>query len=208
MPTCPTSSTYCAAAPRRRPTPTLLHRFGDWAVHDTEILDALEALVQTTAADDTLAIAAAVTATRLGADPHPALRLLEHHLTNTGRHLEEAARLGPAAAPLLPLIERHLDNGNSRYRLHAAEAHFNITDDPSVTAPVLTALLDPMGPVGVNTLQTLRRIGPPHPPHLQPRLLHWATSERRLMSEDTIWIHGRRQHLDNQLRETAHRMLT
>ncbi|MFH8386740.1 HEAT repeat domain-containing protein [Kitasatospora sp. NPDC018058] len=192
---------------RRRPTPTLLRCFGDWAIHDTGLLDALETLART-ADDNTLAIAAAVTAARLGTDPHPALRLLEQQLSDTGRHLEEAARLGPAAAPLLPLIERHLDNGTTRYRLHAAQTHVNITGDPSVAAPVLTALLDPMGPVGVHALQALRRIEPPYPQHLRPQLLHWATSERRLMSEYTTWVSGRRQHLDDQLRETARQMLT
>ncbi|MFE5584546.1 hypothetical protein [Kitasatospora sp. NPDC056531] len=193
--------------PHRHPTPTLLQRFGDWSIHDTGLLDALETLART-ADDDTFSIAAAVTAARLGADPHPALRLLKQRLSDTGRHLKEAARLGEAAAPLLPLIERHLANGDTRYRPHAAQAHVNITGDPSVAAPVLTALLDPMGPVGVHALQALRRIEPSYPQHLRPQLLHWATSERRLMSEYTTWVSGRRQHLDDQLRETARQMLT
>ncbi|MFJ9846787.1 hypothetical protein ACIRYZ_41425 [Kitasatospora sp. NPDC101155] len=65
-----------------------------------------------------------------------------------------------------------------------------------------------MGPVGVHALQTLRRIEAPYPRHLRPQLLHWATSERRLMSGYTTWLSGRRQHLDDQLRETACHMLT
>ncbi|MFE7531717.1 hypothetical protein ACFU7Y_39360 [Kitasatospora sp. NPDC057542] len=190
---------------RHHPTRTLVHRFADWAIRDTELLDLLEALSRTTG-DDDLATAATVTAARLTGDPKTALHRLTPRLADSGRQLEEAGRLGSAAAPLLPLVERYLDSGDGWTRLHAAEAHWRITGDPSAALPVLAALVNPSLPVGLRALQALHRIGPPYPPDLQPHLLHWATSERRLLHEYGICFPAQR-HRDDELRETARRML-
>ncbi|GHF86860.1 hypothetical protein GCM10018790_75450 [Kitasatospora xanthocidica] len=86
---------------RRHPIQALTHRCADWAIRDTDLLGHLEALARTTD-DDSLAVAATVTAARLGGDPDAALRLLEHRLADSARQLEEAGRLGEAASPLLP----------------------------------------------------------------------------------------------------------
>ncbi|MFI5649223.1 hypothetical protein [Kitasatospora sp. NPDC051705] len=190
----------------RHPTRALVHRFADWAIRDAELLDRLETLARTTG-DDSLATAATVTAACLGGDPDAALRLLEHGLADSARQIVEAGRLGEAAAPLLPLIERHLDDGSDWTRLHSAEAHWHITGDPSLAVPVLTALVDPSLPVGVRALQALHRIGPPYPSDLAPRLPHYGTSERRLLREYDPWFPVEERHLDEQLRETALRML-
>ncbi|MFF4922469.1 hypothetical protein ACFY4B_17980 [Kitasatospora sp. NPDC001261] len=189
---------------RDRPTPTLVRRFGDWAIRDAGLLDRLEALTHAT--DDELATAAAVTTALLTDDPATVLRLLAHRLAQNSRQLEEAGRLGDAAAPLLPLIECYLDDGYDWTRLHAAEAHWRITGDPSVALPALTALVDPSRPVGVRALQALHRIGPPYPSDLRPQLPHWAASERRLLREYGTRFPAQR-HRDDQLRETARRML-
>ncbi|MFD8252493.1 hypothetical protein [Streptomyces werraensis] len=190
---------------RRRPTPTLACRFGDWGIQDPELLDLLE---KTARSDDAeLATAAAVTAARLGAAPDPALRLLERRLGDNGWCLEEAGRLGAAAAPLLPMVEGYLAYGDEWTRMRAAEAHWRITGDASKAVPVLTALAGPL-PVGVRALQTLLLIGPPFPPHLQPRLRHWATAERRLVSSSGLVFPGAElRPLDDQLREAARQML-
>ncbi|MFD0403723.1 hypothetical protein [Kitasatospora sp. NPDC127116] len=187
-----------------RPTRTLVRRFGDWAIRDAGLLGPLEALTRAT--DDELAAAAAVTTALLTDEPGAVLRLLAHQLAEDSRRLEEAGRLGDAATPLLPLIECYLDDGYDWTRLHAAEAHWRITGDPSVALPVLTALLDPSRPVGVRALQAVHRIGPPYPSDLRPQLLHWATSERRLLREYGTCYPAQR-HRDDQLRETARRML-
>ncbi|MFJ6382637.1 hypothetical protein ACIQI7_21865 [Kitasatospora sp. NPDC092039] len=190
---------------RDRPTCALVRCFGDWAIRDAGLLDRLEALTHA-ATDDELACAAAVATARLTGDPVIALRLLAHQLAESSRRLEEAGRLGDAGAPLLPLIECYLDDDYDWTRLHAAEAHWQVTGEPVAALPVLTALVDPSRPVGVRALQALHRIGPPYPSDLQPQLLHWATSERRLLREYGIGSPAQR-HRDDQLRETARRML-
>lgn len=189
---------------RDRPTQALVRRFGDWAIRDAGVLDPLEALTHAT--DDELAAAAAVTIARLTGDPVIALRLLAHRLAENGRRLEEAGRLGDAAAPVLPLVECYLDDDYDWTRLDAAEAHWRITGEPSAALPVLTALVDPSRPVGVRALKAVHRIGPPYPSDLRPQLLHWATSERRLLREYGTCFPDQR-HRDDQLRETARRML-
>ncbi|GGM26415.1 hypothetical protein GCM10010129_83630 [Streptomyces fumigatiscleroticus] len=188
-----------------RPTPTLARRFGDWGIQDPELLGLLEMTARSD--DDELATAAAVTAARLGADPDPALRLLERRLGDNGWCLEEAGRLGPAAAPLLPLVEGYFVDGYEWMRMRAAEAYWRITGDASKAVPVLTALAGPL-PVGVRALQTLLLIGPPFPSHLQPHLQHWSTAKRRVVSSYGLVSPGTElRPLDDQLRETARQML-
>lgn len=187
----------------RRPTATLLRRLGDWGIHDSDLLG----LLADAGGKDGLAVAATVAAARLGADPTPALRLLEHRLTEDGWCLEEAGRLGPAAGPLLPLVEGYFAAGYEWRRMHAAEAHWRITGDASKATPVLAALAGPL-PVGVATLRTLLLIGPPYPSRLPPDLVPWATSERRVARDYGLAPAGSgRRHLDDRLRAAAREML-
>ncbi|NEC48216.1 hypothetical protein G3I18_06455, partial [Actinospica acidiphila] len=190
---------------RRRPTPTLARRFSDWGIQDPKLLILLEKTARTDDAE--LATAAVVTAARLGADPDPALRLLQRRLGENGWCLEEAGRLGAAAAPLLSLTEDYLTDGDEWTRMRAAEAHWRITGDASKAVPVLTSLAGP-SPVGVRALQTLLLIGPPIPPHLQPQLQRWASAERRLVSSSGLIFPGTElRPLDDQLQKTARQML-
>ncbi|MFF3941485.1 HEAT repeat domain-containing protein [Streptomyces phaeofaciens] len=188
---------------RRHPDEALVRRFGDWCLPDPDVRRMLDEIA---AGDDKLAPAAAVAAARLGAGPDTALRVLEHRLRDNGWCLEEAGLLGPAAAPLLPLIEEHLGNGYEWHRMHAAEAHWRITEDASTARPVLTALAGPL-PVGVRALRTLLLIGPPFPADLRPRLLRWSTSERRLLPSYALSADGDGRSLDDRLRDAARQML-
>ncbi|WP_331733559.1 hypothetical protein OG948_59845 (plasmid) [Embleya sp. NBC_00888] len=190
---------------RRRPTVTLVRRFGDWGIRDTELLDLLADNARGN--DDELATAATVAAARLGADPAPALDLLARRLKDDGPYLEEAGRLGPTAAPLLPLIEDRLTDGHEWTRTIAAEAHWRITGDRSKAVPVLTALAESL-PAPVLALETLLSIGPPYPPHLRPHLLRWSTTDRRAVSSDDPFAPSTDLPLDTRLRSAATRMLT
>ncbi|OPC76830.1 hypothetical protein B4N89_46005 [Embleya scabrispora] len=187
---------------RRRPTVALVRRFGDWGIRDAELIRLLA--LNSRGNPGELASAATVAAARLGADPAPALDLLAHRLEDDARCLEEAGRLGPTAAPLLPLIEGFLHNGHEWTRLRAAEAHWRITGDRSAAVPVLTALAETLP---LATLEILLAIGRPYPSRLRPRLLQWATTDRRVLTDD-IFAPPTETPMDTQLRSAAKRMLT
>ncbi|MFE3205609.1 HEAT repeat domain-containing protein [Embleya sp. NPDC059237] len=187
---------------RRRPTVALVRRFGDWGIRDTELLGLLARNACGNPGE--LATAATVAAARLGADPAPALDLLARHLEADWRCLEEAGRLGPTAAPLLPLVEGYLADDYAWARRDAAEAHWRITGDHSEAVPVLTDLAETLP---LAALETLLAIGPPYPSRLRPRLLHWANTDRRVLTDD-IFAPPTEAPMDTQLRSAATRMLT
>ncbi|WP_330458004.1 hypothetical protein OIB37_14510 [Streptomyces sp. NBC_00820] len=184
---------------------SLVRRLGDWGVPDGELLSVLAGIARD--GDGELAVAAATSAARLGADPEPALRLLADRLRDSGRGLEDAAALGPAAVSLLPLVERHLRAGGRWERRRAAEAHWRITGDPTRAAPVLADLAGP-SPVGVSALRVLLAMGPPFPDHLYQDLPRWAASERRVVEcYDLFSQHAGARTLDDRIRDVARRML-
>ncbi|MEU9015182.1 hypothetical protein AB0D12_36750 [Streptomyces sp. NPDC048479] len=107
-------------------------RLGDWGVTDAELTKLLDPAADD--ADGELAVAAAVSAARVGGSTAPAVALLEVQLA--GRTLDtwqpadwRTLPTGPAAAPLLPLVEGFRDAACEWTRMHAAEAH-RITRDP------------------------------------------------------------------------------
>ncbi|MFE3206057.1 HEAT repeat domain-containing protein [Embleya sp. NPDC059237] len=187
---------------RRHPTVTLLRRFGDWGIRDTELLALLAHNARGNPGE--LTTAATVTAARLGADPAPALDLLARSLEGDWQCLEEAGRLGPTAAPLLPLVEGFLAADYDWTRLDAAEAHWRITGDRSTAVPVLTDLAETLP---LPALETLLAIGPPYPTYLRPHLLHWATTDRRVLPNDDIFAPPTELPPDTRLRSAATRML-